>query len=94
MIQDLTHKKIVIGDNVSWVVNDNNIVIVCKKTKEQFIINYPEAAIWDLISRHSDLTMIIKKMRIITHKTSIKKVDALTKKTIQFWQVKKLIKAI
>ena len=94
MNQDLTHKKIVIGDNVSWVVNDNNIVILCKKTKEQFIINYPEAAIWDLISRHSDLIMIIKKMRIITHKTGIKKVDALTKKTMQFWQVKKLIKAI
>jgi hypothetical protein len=94
MVRIQNNKKIVLEDSILWVVNAQNIIISNKKTKEQYILNYPEAAIWDLISRNSDVDLILEKMRVITNRKGLKKVEEVTRKTIHDWLKKNLIKEI
>ena len=94
MKDEILKNKFRIEDHIQWVVNANHIVILDGKSKSKFTIHYPEAAIWDLLTRTSDLTMIIEKMSIITKSMGMNQVEEETVKTIRSWQTQKLIKKI
>ena len=51
---------------VSWVVSDDAIHLFRKRDNGVRSLTYPEAALWDLMTRHSDAGKLEQMLRLIT----------------------------
>lgn len=67
---------------IEWAVETDFLVLFRKETNEKFILKYPEAALWDFLSRE------IPMFRIINMIAAIKRTDNLSAKEWVFAQIK------
>jgi hypothetical protein len=58
--------------HVSWIVETRGIHIINKQTNRTCFLNYPRAAIWDLMTRDNSFDRIITFISIISSVNRIK----------------------
>ena len=70
--------------DVAWSVDCRGLSLVHLKTGDRVCLVYPEAALWDLLSREVEMTRII---RIMTALTSLEDpaVRLWCRRTVQGW---------
>ena len=74
--KDIDLKKCIINPDISWIVDHASVKLINENTNTVKILNYPEAAIWDFITRGyptEKLILLISKIAYIntSHATTI-----------------------
>jgi hypothetical protein len=68
----------------TWTVQKEGLFLVRRDTGESIIVNYPEAALWDLVSRQVPIHRVMKMMTFVNH-ADLDTVRSWIVKTIEIW---------
>jgi hypothetical protein len=82
--------KYKIGSHVKWTTDINCVKIYNGKTHKLGILQYPEAALWDLISQQYSMHRMTSIMAAITGKDTAE-IRGWIKRTMDEWSAQKIV---
>ena len=71
------------GSQISWVVQPGSVLLVNDATHESLTLPYPQAAVWDLLTRHP-AAEVARKMTYIAD-LSPERAAALVEQSVETW---------
>ena len=81
-----------LGKNLSWIVSENAIDVFPENLPSVHLA-YPEAALWDLLSRRSKSDGLVEKLSLITE-TDVASTTKWVKQTLATWHDDNLIQEV
>lgn len=55
-----------LADHISWVVEQQGILLIDRRTNRHTWLSYPEAAIWDLVARKIPEKRLLRMLAVIS----------------------------
>ena len=91
MIKSFPSKIIASLPHILWTVEIGGIFIVDQQTSKHFFLQYPGAAVWDLLNRNYSIKQIIPLVSAIQQVTTGEAVQ-IVQQCLAEWQQNGLIK--
>lgn len=73
------------GPGIGWVVEENGLLVLDAVNRRELFLPYPEAALWDLLSRHQSLEVVMPVLLAI-FKTNSTAYEQWALKEIALWE--------
>ena len=90
MEKNLSHNKYSCHKNISWIIEQDRIVLYKSNSKRKYILHYPEIALWDFLSRDIPVERIISMLSVLMNK-DLQSTENWVIGTVDNWQQKGIL---